>query len=139
MLHMPIAQVPLNATGSPKRALFMQVDLKEVFLKILEKCGLCRSHGGSALVLTGRDKEEHVPTEDPAIMPIPELAKMYTVSSSSQEPSDIAVRGCPTAEAGSSTGFVLPEGKYEACTCSFTCVFGWQCCLMRLEVLTCSP
>lgn len=63
----------------------MQVDFKEVFLKILEKCGLCRSHGGSALVLTGRNKEEHVPTEDPAIMPIPELAKIYTVSSPSHK------------------------------------------------------
>ena len=81
--EVPTAQVALNTTGCPTLALFMQVDLTEVFLKILEKCGLCRSHGGSALVLTGRDIEEHIPTEDPATMPIPELAKIYTVSSSS--------------------------------------------------------
>ena len=59
----------------------MQIDLREVFLKILEQCGLRRSQGGSAIVLTGRETEEHVYIEDAAAMPIPELAKHFTVCS----------------------------------------------------------
>lgn len=59
----------------------MQIDFREVFLKILEQCGLRRSQGGSALVLTGQDTEEHVYIEDAAAVPIPELTKQYTVRS----------------------------------------------------------
>lgn len=103
MLKCPQHKCLSTQLGSPTLALCMQIDFKEVFLKILEKCGLCRSHGGSALVLTGRDVEEHIPTEDPATMPTPELAKIYTVSGSSHklvtrlyfaEPSWLARRPC---------------------------------------------
>lgn len=59
----------------------MQIDFREVFLKILEQCGLRRSQGGSALVLTGQEAEEHVYIEDAAAMPTAELTKQYTVRS----------------------------------------------------------
>ena len=57
----------------------MQFDMREVFLKILEQCGLHRTQGGSALVLTGQDTEAHVHIGETASMPISELAKQYTV------------------------------------------------------------
>lgn len=62
----------------------MQIDFREVFLKILEQCGLRRSQGGSAIVLTGQDAEEHVYIENAAAMPIPELTQQYTVRTCSE-------------------------------------------------------
>ena len=59
--------------------LLLQADVREVFVKILERAGLRRSHGGAALVLTGRDSEENFKIDDIAAMSLPDLAKLYTV------------------------------------------------------------
>ena len=60
-------------------SLLLQADIREVFVKILEKAGLRRSQGGSALVLTGRNAEENFRIDDIAAMSLPDLAKLYTV------------------------------------------------------------
>ena len=82
---------PQLALHTLTSALLLQADFRELFLKLLEQCGLRRSKGGSALVLTGSNSEEHADLDDIATKPVAELCRLYTVRSHFQPQSQSPV------------------------------------------------
>ena len=56
-----------------------QAEVREMFLRILDKSGLRRSEGGTAILLTGRDSTEHCKIDDIIAMSLSDLARLYTV------------------------------------------------------------